>query len=368
MQRAAWEGNRGRCTFDTSFDELGRAAVLSSVAARPADDAFRVEGEMRAAQLAAAFSFKSGSAPLLNWRYIEALRDFTRTGRTGDFGQAVGFLVCLRALNFRFIVDYEQFCRAVGRPAVKGRRPDYVAFNSPEDSTFAVVECKGRFPSETSSSTPASWKAALLDAYEQTKAGFEHLASSRYLPNRGIDRLISVLALGQGKGATVGIKAQVMQKNEVVEPWELNSIQRRALRRLAYGMWGTMAAGPALGKTLGGTEPFAAHHDGSVHVVEGMEYWVPDFEAGCRSSPFALMAEVLPLSAIGMSQPRHGIQRDALRALPGPSEMQSAVRDYTVTKVQGNTVAHNYGDGTALFDGQAAHQLYARSLSEFVRG
>lgn len=124
---------------------------------------------------------------------------FWRTGRTVDFGQAVGFLVCSRALNLRFIVDYEQFCRAVGRAAVKGRRPDYVAFNSPEDSTFAVVECKGRFPSETSSSTPAAWKTALVDAYEQTKAGFEHLASSRSMSNRGIDRLISVLALGQGK-------------------------------------------------------------------------------------------------------------------------------------------------------------------------
>ncbi len=368
LQRTAWEGNRRRCSFETSFDELGRAAVLSSVAARPADDAFRVEGEMRAAQLASAFTFKKGRVPLLNWSYIEALRDFTRAGRTGDFGQAVGFLVCLRALNFRFIVDYEQFCRAVGRPAVKGRRPDYVAFNSPEDSTFAVVECKGRLPSDTSSSTPAAWKAALFDAYEQTKAGFEHLASSRYLPSRGIDRLISVLALGQGKGATVGIKAQVMQKSEVVEPWELNASQRRALRRLAYGMWGTMAGGSALGKTLGSAKPFSAHHDGSVHVVEGIEYWVPDFEAGCRSSPFALMAEVLPLSTIGMSQPRHGIQRDTLRSLSGPSEMQSAVRDYTVTKVQGNTVAHNYGDGTALFDGQATHRLYARSLSEFMRG
>lgn len=159
-----------------------------------------------------------------------------------------------------------------------------------------------------------------------------------------------------------------MQKSEVVVPWNLKAIQRRALRRLTYGMWGTMAGGPALGKTLGSAKPFSAHHDGSVHVVDGIEYWVPDFVTGCRSSPLSLMAEVLPLSTIGLSQPRHGIQADALRALSGPSEMQSAVRDYTVTKVQGNTIAHNNGDGTALFDGQAAHRLYARSLSDFVRG
>lgn len=362
----AWTGRTNARLLETSFEGLGRAAVLGSIAVSPSDDDFRLEGEMRAAQLTAAFELDTRGGPVLSRRHVQMLRDFSRNGRAGDFGQAVGILVCQQRLGLPFVVDYERFCAIVGRPvSSKETRPDYVGFSSPEACFFSVIECKGRYFPDALASKASVWRATLMEANKQGEAGYQNIAQRRYGTPRGVNQVVSILALGHGPGRN-GITAQVMTNNKEVDPWELNTAQRRNLRRLCYEMWGTMAGGGSLGQVLRGPVASWNHVWGRHCCVDGQDYWVPDFH-GSGVAPFALLRAMHGGNRSWLSQPLHGIGRMPLRALLEEpethavenfeSEDSSQERDSEVTK---------YGDGTVLFDEQAARVISRSTLAQFA--
>jgi hypothetical protein len=369
VRRSDWTGLKGRRELVASYLDLGRAAVLASVAACPTEDTLRIEGELRAGQVKAAFPNVSGRGPVLDRTVVSVLRDFHRSSRAGDFGQALGYLVCQRMLGLNYVVDYEQFSSIVGRPSIGTlRRPDYVAFSSPEDSFFAIVECKGRFYLDPAESTLATRRSVLKEAHKQAMVGFEHLATRARSHPRGINKVISILALGHGTGRT-GMMAHVMQDSRAVEPWDLRASQRVALRRLAYGMWGTMAGGVLLGKTLKEGLCQISNLQGRSYEIGGSAYWVPRIELQSKVHPFAISNLLGSDNVHKMTDASHGIRREALLAYcTGSSD--SITTEFRVGPLNHNNriIASEYGDGTAIIDCQNAGPHESKTLEAFVEG
>jgi hypothetical protein len=197
VRNPRWTGRRSPAYHELSWVDLVRAGVLSSLTARPDVSALRLEGEFRAAHAATAFRIDSNGAPFLRSAFAASLRDSTRTGRAGDFGQALGWLITQQILGLPFVVDYEQFCKAVNHQHHgANRRPDYVAFASLDATTFTLVECKGRWYTDAARSTRADWRTALNDAHAQCQSGCKHFTGRRVLGAKGIGELVSICSLG----------------------------------------------------------------------------------------------------------------------------------------------------------------------------
>ncbi|WP_434480828.1 hypothetical protein [Gemmatimonas sp.] len=361
-----WTGRRGARYDVLDWADLLRAGIFSSIATRPDVDALRMEGEVRAAHTSVAFKTDGDGTPFLRATYAESLRDSSRAGRAGDFGQAVGWLMTQQILGLPYVVDYEQFCKAVGHPHVgASRRPDYVAFASLEATRFTLVECKGRWYTDVSRSTPGEWRAVLTDAHKQCESAWKHFARRPVLRSRGMERLVSIAALAHVSGPS-GLVAHAMEDKREVDEWQLSNQSRRSLSRLVYRQWGA---------ATGNSDLLAALTKGTLSdvTVRGEQYgdggsahFLPWFANDGGAPPFVLSEMALGLQ-VAPARPRfrHAIARWALRRALGYSQAKGA--QIQATPPQPESRIRTYGDGTAVVDTENL-EMRPRTLAEFVEG
>ena len=95
--------------------------------------------------------------------FIEFLRDFSKSSRSGELAQGINYYLSLSELGAYCIWDYKQFVKDKlgSKTKLKGRLPDYVL--EYRDGTYGILEVKG-----TNKKNPTD---ALLKAKKQYENG-----------------------------------------------------------------------------------------------------------------------------------------------------------------------------------------------------
>lgn len=70
-------------------------------------------------------------------------RDFSKSGRTGELGQAINYIFAQEKLNFKYVVDFDTFLQWNSiSSTVQGGTPDYVLIGAPARN-LSILESKG---------------------------------------------------------------------------------------------------------------------------------------------------------------------------------------------------------------------------------
>ncbi|MGD8231343.1 hypothetical protein [Vibrio sp. TRT 1302] len=75
--------------------------------------------------------------------FRDKYRDFSKSGRTGELGQAINYIFAQEKLGYKFVFDFDEFLKSQSiLPQVNGGKPDYVMLGKP-GKNVSVLESKG---------------------------------------------------------------------------------------------------------------------------------------------------------------------------------------------------------------------------------
>ncbi|EII3443268.1 TPA: hypothetical protein GRI96_24155 [Vibrio parahaemolyticus] len=75
--------------------------------------------------------------------FRDKFRDFSKSGRTGELGQAINFIFAQEKLGYKYIFDFDEFLRVQAiLPKSSGGTPDYVMLGKPGQNV-SILESKG---------------------------------------------------------------------------------------------------------------------------------------------------------------------------------------------------------------------------------
>jgi len=95
--------------------------------------------------------------------FREMFKDFTRTGKTGELGQAINYLFAQEILGYPVINDFETYCEKKGiNFNSNDRTPDFIIRKTGLRPYISILESKGNCPK-----TKQSGKAKLREGFEQ---------------------------------------------------------------------------------------------------------------------------------------------------------------------------------------------------------
>lgn len=107
-------------------------------------------------------------------------RDFSKSSRIGELGQAINYIFAQEKLGFRYVIDFETFLNWNKLKEIKGSSstPDYVLIGSPA-TQLSVLESKGS--SQKSPLTKPKLREKLQKAMDkQCTSGVNHLMDQQY--------------------------------------------------------------------------------------------------------------------------------------------------------------------------------------------
>lgn len=270
-------------------------------------------------------------------------RDSAWTSLAGELGQAFCWLVGIKTLKYRQIVDFGTGCQIVGRkaPGSSDKRNDFMCLRD-GDVRLHLLESKGHLV--PNNQTLPTWKVDLRTGLDQCDAGRIRLAGLAVGASHAVSTALH--PAGSGETSRIVLADPAGENGGPADPGSLGRIAR-----LHYAAWASAAGAFALSRVLL-TGDTVASVAGIRFRWSGRDYIAPLFDAGVpgdnylNGRPLRYFADSTPMCrAVEI-----GLLRLLLRA---PDQLQG-YREYPEPRVDVKTMPSEVAmDGTLLVSEEA---------------
>ncbi|HEY8907628.1 MAG TPA: hypothetical protein VIM63_16505 [Rhodoferax sp.] len=224
---------------------------------------------------------------------LDGIRDFSKSTRIGEYGQAVCLIFVQDKLHYPIVFDFDIFCSLAGVGVIPktDSKPDFVGWDGEQ---FVLVESKASLGSD-------AIKTTLREGLLQCDAGSTHLAAAGFVP------AASYCVLTTFQMDTVGKNSCVNFADPEGEPSTpdgthmrvVNAYYRNALQ--ALGCFGTEIFRLS-GDAFGGSRTFSGMGDRTFFKLRYFEkpLWIEDMspELGLYGGNYSLWMDGQILDAL----------------------------------------------------------------------